>query len=123
MSGLPSINRRNMLRLMGSALAALPLSLTLPIKSRAKPPGDLPGSLSLLPLHPGLFRQARRCLEAHPGRRRLYQVTQNFVHAMDNPHALARFRHIVRQDFLAGRVTVLDGWVVADTEMALLALL
>ena len=118
----PTSNRRTMLWLMGSALAAVSLSLALPVKSVAKSLSRLPGSLSLLPLHNDLFRQARRHMQAHPGSQHIYQAAQTYLRTPDDPLALERFEHQVRQDFVAGRVTVVDGWVVAETELALLAL-
>jgi hypothetical protein len=118
----PTSNRRTMLWLMGSALAAVSLSLALPGKSVAKVLDCLPGSLSLLPLHNHLFQQARRRMQAHPDDRRLYQTAQTYLRAPDSPLALNHFEHQVRRDFVAGRVTVVDGWVVAETELALLAL-
>jgi hypothetical protein len=118
----PPRNRRTMFGLIGLALAAMFLSVALPAKSMAKRFGCLPGSLSLLPLHPDLFRQARRRMQAHPGDRRLYQTAQAYLRTPDNLHVLDHFEHQVRQDFVAGRLTVVDGWVVAETELALLAL-
>jgi hypothetical protein len=117
-----TINRRTMLWLMSSALAAMAVSLALPVKSMAEGLGCLPGSLSLLPLHNNLFRQARRRMQTHPGDRRIYQAAQTYLYAPDNPVSLDRFEHQVRQDFVAGRIAVVDGWVVAETEVALLAL-
>lgn len=39
-----------------------------------------------------------------------------------SPVALDHFEHQVYQDFVAGRITVVDGWVLSDSEMALLAI-
>jgi hypothetical protein len=112
-----------MLQLMVSTLANMLLSLALPIKSVAEAPGCLPGSLRLLSLHDDLFGQARLVMQAHPDRRRLNHAAQAYWHAPGNPRALDCFEHQVRQEFVAGRVIVLDGWVVAETELALLALI
>jgi hypothetical protein len=118
----PTSSRRTMLWLIGSVLAAVSLAPAFPGKSVAKALGCLPGSLSLLPLHDKLFRHARRYLHSHPGSRSLAQTAQIYLRSPDNPHSLARFEQQVRRDFVAGRVTIVDGWVVADTELALLAL-
>ena len=117
----PATNRRTMLWLMGSALATVYLSVALPVEAVTRPLGRLPGSLGLLPLQNDLLRQARRRIQARPGNRRLYQAAQTYLRSPDNPVALDRFEHHVRRDFVSGRVTVLDGWVVSETEVALLA--
>jgi hypothetical protein len=114
-------NRRAMLRLMGSVLAAASMLLILPIQSLAKVCGCLPGSLSLL-VSRDVCRQARRRVQTQPCERHVFQAAHAYVRAPDNPVALARFEYQVRQDFVAGRVTVVRGWVIAETELALLAL-
>ena len=122
MLGSPTCNRRTMLCLMGSALTFISLSLMFPVKSVAKALRRLPGSLALLPLHHDLFRQARGHMLAHSFDPRTYQAAQTYLRDPDSPVALDRFEHQVHQDFVAGRVAVVDGWVLSETEMALLSI-
>lgn len=117
-----STDRRTILRLMGAALATGHLSMMLPVRSEARTFAGLPGSLSLLPLQDGLFRRARRRMQAHPRNRRLYQEALTYLRASDSARARERFEHHARLDFVGGRVTVIDGWLVSETELALLAL-
>ena len=116
-------NRRTILRLMGSGLASLCLSLMAPPEAVANALSRLPGSLSLLPLREEVLRQARRHMQFQPVDRSIYQAARSYLHDPDHLSAVGRFERRVRKDFVAGRVAVVDGWVISETELAFLALL
>ena len=92
----------------------LSLPLMLPVKSVAKALSRLPGSLALLPLHHDLIRQVRGHMQIHSVDSRTYQVAQTYLRDPASPVALDRFQYQVHQDFVAGRVAVLDGWVLSE---------
>jgi hypothetical protein len=108
-----------MLRQMASAFATscVPLLTT----SAPKPYGPLPESLRFLPLRRDMLRQARRLIQAQPWSRRASHVAQSYLAAPDDPLVLRRFERQVRRDFGAGQITILDGWLISKTEVALLA--
>jgi hypothetical protein len=96
-------NRRTMLCLMSSALAFASLPLLFPVKSVAK-----------------ALRQGRGHRQARSVDHHTYQGTQTYLGDTNSLVALDRFKHQVHEDFVAGRITVVDGWVLSESEMALL---
>ena len=111
-----------MLYLMGSALAFISFPLMLPVKSVAKSLSRLPGFLSLPPLHHDLTRQAISHVQSHQVDRYTYQEVQIYLCDPDSPGAQDRIEHQIHQDFIAGRVAVVDGWLLSETEVTLLAM-
>jgi hypothetical protein len=51
------------------------------------------------------------------------QAAHAYLRVPDDPVARARYEHQARQDVVAGRVAVVRGWVVAETELALLSMI
>jgi hypothetical protein len=66
--------------------------------------------------------RARRRVRSRPCDPRATRAAAAYAAAPDDPRAKAQFEQRARHDFTAGQVAVLDGWVVADTELALLAI-
>jgi hypothetical protein len=109
-----------MLRLMAFAGVTVLMSVAFP--RLASPTVRLPGLLGLLPLHAALLTQARRHIKVHQGSNwSLYRAARRYRWGSENPRALAHLEHHIRRDFASGRVTILDGWLVSETEVALLA--
>jgi hypothetical protein len=123
MSSSPVRTRRTVLRLMTSVVAALSLPLSAPVRAGAEVGCRLPGSLRMLPPRGDLLRRARELAAARSTSREALQAAQDYFQRPKNRVALTRFEEQARRDFAAGRVALLDGWVVADAELALLALL
>jgi hypothetical protein len=69
------------------------------------------------------FRQARRQMRLHPVDPTRYRAAQRYLRHPGDRSALGRFEGTVQQDFVSGRVAVVDGWVISETELAVLALL
>jgi hypothetical protein len=113
--------RRTVLRLLSSALLALPYSPALSSPVSRADARALPGSLGLLPLDTNLLRQAELRMRSGSRTRAAGAVVASFLRDPDNEVAVERFTLQVRSDIAAGRVTTVDGWLVADTELALLA--
>jgi hypothetical protein len=80
----------------------------------------LPGSLGILPVN-ALLPEARR-LDGARVTTTAHETARAYLRAQDAP-AVQHFDDAVRLDFSAGRLFVVHGWVVAETELALLALL
>jgi hypothetical protein len=113
--------RRAVLRLLGSALAAFSFSPTLSSRVSRVDASALPGSLRLLPLDSNLLRQAEMLMRFDSRHRGAGEEVASFFRDPDNEVVVERLMMQVRSDMDAGRVTTVDGWLVADTELALLA--
>jgi hypothetical protein len=100
-------------------LGALAVAKGLPVASN-KPLSSLPGSLGILPVN-ALLPEARRLAGARLTTA-AHETAVAYLNAHDGP-AVQRFDDAVRLDFSAGRVRAVHGWVVAETELALLALI
>jgi hypothetical protein len=109
------------LRLLGSSLAAFPFSLALSSQVSRADARALPGSLGMLPLDTNLLRQAELRMRSGSRTRGAVEVVASFLRNPDNELVVERFMRQVHSDIAAGRVTTVDGWLVADTEVALLA--
>jgi hypothetical protein len=75
----------------------------------------------MLPLDTNLLRQAELRMRSGSRTRGAGEVVASFLRDPDNEVVVERFMLQVRSDIEAGRVTTVDGWLVADTELALLA--
>jgi hypothetical protein len=103
-------------------LAAVGLATLLPVSpaiaALAKAPA-LPGLLSLVPLEPAVVDVARSVLRAHRRRAALEAWARAFWRAPE--HQAERHAELVRQDARAGRSLTVAGWVLTETELAVLA--
>jgi hypothetical protein len=106
---------------MASALAAAPLSAVLP-KHLLAATYPVPGPLELIASR-DTCRDARLHAQLLPCNRSALHVARACVEGPDDAAVRAAYEHGVRQDFLAGRVVVVRGWVVAETELALLSMI
>jgi hypothetical protein len=75
----------------------------------------------MLPLDTNLLRQAELRMRSGSPTRGAAEVVASFLRNPDNEVVVERFMRQVHSDIAAGRVTTVDGWLVADTELALLA--
>jgi hypothetical protein len=80
----------------------------------------LPGSLGILPVD-ALLPEASRLAGARVTTA-AHETAAAYLGAHDGS-AVQRFDDAVRFDFSSGRVFAVHGWVVAETELALLALI
>ena len=117
----PNIGRRALLKSMASALAAAFALLIWPAQ-RATRPLRLPASLGPLASRK-TCRHARRQMQVQPCARESVDAARAYILAPENAFTRARYEHRARQDFIAGRIAVIRGWVVADTEVALLSMI
>ena len=115
-------NRRALLRLMGPALFAASLSLKLPSQLLAMARQRVPDPLRLIASRE-TCRHARRRVQLRGCDRPAVQAAHAYLHAPENPVARAHYERQAREDFVAGRVAVVRGWVVAETELALLSMI
>jgi hypothetical protein len=114
--------RRVVIRTLGAAIAALSLPPALQAGSPADVLEDLPGSLSLIGLRRSVLSAAARRQRMAPIGRHQYQAAQALLTGPADPRVRDAFTRQVRADFWAGQVALIEGWVLADTEVALLAL-
>jgi hypothetical protein len=117
----PYIGRRALLKSMASAVAAA-FALFIWPAQRATRPFRIPASLGLLASRK-TCRHARRQMQLQPCERESVDAAQAYILAPENASARARYEHQARQDFIAGRIAVIQGWIVADTEVALLSMI
>jgi hypothetical protein len=129
---MQNIARRDVLVTLSAMLAGVMLPSLIPAA------GQMPGSqidgllFILVPDTEAAERLGRVYLTAHPGELDLQRLVgyvlgrlQSAADAIDCcPEAvlIARARRVVSDDYLAGRVVNIDGWVLSITEARLYAL-
>jgi hypothetical protein len=114
-------SRRSLVRALSMTLGAFAVANRLPAALNMPMP-MLPGSLGILPVN-ALLPEARRLAGARlTTAAHETAVAYLSAHDADGP-AVRRFDDAVRLDFSVGRVLAVHGWVVAETELALLALI
>ena len=117
----PYGNRRAMLRTMGAALAGAACSILLPGASLVQASVGVPGPLRVLASRE-TCRHARRRVQVRPCAWSAVQTAKAYIRAPADAVARSRFEQQSRQDVVVGRISVLRGWVVAETELALLSM-
>ena len=114
-------DRRAILRTMGAALGGAACSLLLPGASLEQAGVGVPGPLRLIASRE-TCRHARRRVQVRPCAWSAVQTAQAYLRAPEDAVARSCFEQQARQDVVVGRVSVVRGWVVAETELALLSM-
>jgi hypothetical protein len=115
------VDRRTLFQLLGSVLTAFSLSPRAARGALRTDFGPLPGSLGILPLHARLLRDAERRVRTRSYDSGAVAAVESLLRQPADREVIERFNLQVQADMAAGRIAIVDGWLVADTELILLA--
>lgn len=113
--------RRTTLKYLGSCLSLGSLSFAASEASTSDTSQSTPDCLSIANIHNEVIRLAQSLVQNSNISQSTHSVVSTFLRQPGSSISVRRLEHHIRRDIVDGRTAILDGWVISETELVLLA--